>query len=114
MPPKKQAKKKTTTQSSSLSSTKASANLEQINIEQLLTKAVQRYSNETLTDWKDKQKELTHLASIIEEYLSSYILIGYTLQNEQAVFFDAPTPKDEAALVDLLRATFFDIANNRQ
>jgi hypothetical protein len=114
MAQKKQTKKKSCTTEAKQLSSATPASAEQINIEHLLAKAIQRHSNEPLPDWKDKQKELGHLASIIEEYLSSYILIGYTLQDEQVVFFDAPTPKDEAALVDLLRSTFFDIVNGRQ
>jgi hypothetical protein len=86
---------------------------EKINIEQLFAKALKRYYADDLADKKDKEKELLHLATIIEEYLSCYMLIGYTLQNEQTVIFNANTSKDEAALVDLLRATFVDIANKR-
>jgi len=86
---------------------------EKINIEQLFAKALNIYCKEELADKKDKQKELMHLASIVEEYLSCYMLIGYTLQDEQAVILNASTSKDEAALVDLLRATFVDIANKR-
>lgn len=86
---------------------------EQINIEQVFAKALKRHYAEELIDKKDKQKELMHLATIVEEYLSCYMLIGYTLQNEQTVIFNANTSKDEAALVDLLRATFVDIASKR-
>ena len=85
---------------------------EKINIEQLFANALKRHYSDNLSDRKDKEKELMHLAAI-EEYLSCYMLIGYTLQNEQAVIFNASTSKDEAALVDLLRATFVDIANKR-
>lgn len=87
--------------------------VEKINIEQLLAKALYRYSQEKKIDQKDKHLELTHLCSIIEEYLSCYLLIGFTLQDEQAVIFNASTSKDEGALVDLLRATFVDIINKR-
>ena len=64
-------------------------------------------------DKKQKLKEISHLSLIAEEYLSSFVLIGYSIQDEQVVVFNAPTPKDEAALVDLLRFTFFDVVNNR-
>jgi hypothetical protein len=86
---------------------------EKINIENLFAHAYYRYAKEELADKKNKQKELSHLANIAEEYLSCYMLIGYSLQNEQVVIFNANTPKDESALVDLLRSVFIDLANNR-
>ena len=86
---------------------------EQINIEQLFARAMSRYKADIITDKKDKIKEVSHLALIAEEYLSCFALIGYSLQNEKVVVFNMPTCKDEAALVDLLRSTFLDIANNR-
>jgi hypothetical protein len=86
---------------------------EKINIEQLFAQALARHNKELIADKKSKLKELNHLALIAEEYLSCFALIGYSLQDEKVVVFNTPTSKDEAALVDLLRATFIDIANNR-
>jgi hypothetical protein len=86
---------------------------QQIDINQLFAQAMNRYKNEQVQDNKIKLKELSHLALIAEEYLSCFALIGYSLQDEKVTIFNMPTPKDEAALIDLLRATFIDIANNR-
>ena len=86
---------------------------EKINIEHLFAQALSRYNKELVADKKNKIKELNHLALIAEEYLSCFALIGYSLQDEKVVIFNTPNSKDEAALVDLLRATFIDIANNR-
>jgi hypothetical protein len=86
---------------------------EKINIEQLFAQALARHNKDLIADKKSKLKELNHLALIAEEYLSCFALIGYSLQDERVVIFNTPTSKDEAALVDLLRATFIDIANNR-
>jgi hypothetical protein len=108
------APKKTKTTKASLSG--ANENIpkaEKANIESLFSKALTRHKNEILADQKDKYKELSHLALIVEEYLSCFALIGYSLQDEEVVIFNTPTSKDEAALVDLLRSTFIDIANNR-
>ena len=108
------APKKTKTTKASLSG--ANDNIpkaEKANIESLFSKALARYKNEILADQKDKYKELNHLALIAEEYLSCFALIGYSLQDEEVVIFNTPTSKDEAALIDLLRSTFIDIANNR-
>jgi hypothetical protein len=86
---------------------------EQININQLISQALIRYKHEQFYDKKQKFKEIGHLAGICEEYLSSFALIGYTLEGEKVVVFNHPTPKDEAALVDLLRLTFIELANNQ-
>jgi hypothetical protein len=107
-------KKPKATTKASLSSTDSKLpKAEQANINSLFSKALSRYRNELLADQKDKHKELNHLAIIAEEYLSCFALIGYSLQDEKVVIFNTPTSKDEAALVDLLRATFIDIINNR-
>lgn len=86
---------------------------QQIDINQLFAQALVRYKNEQVADKKHKFKELSHLALIAEEYLSCFALIGYSLQDEKVTIFNMPSAKDEAALVDLLRATFIDIASNR-
>lgn len=86
---------------------------EQINANSLLTKAIMRHNKDELVDKKDKFKELNHLTTMCDEYLSTFALIGYSLQDERIVVFNAKSSKDEAALVDLLRSTFFEIASNR-
>lgn len=86
---------------------------EKINIDQLFAQALLRYKKEQIQDKQSKLKEVSHLAVIAEEYLSSFALIGYSLQDEKVVIFNMPSPKDEAALVDLLRSTFIEIAQNR-
>lgn len=86
---------------------------EKANINQLLAQAFYRFKEEEQKDFQVKHKELEHLAKIAEEYLSTFALIGYSLQDEEVVMFNMPTSKDEAALVDLLRSTFIDIISNR-
>ena len=106
------APRKKRTKTTSLSSDEVSIpKLEQLNIDQLLTQAFQRHKNEVLNDKKIKLKELHHFSSMAGEYLSSFVLVGYSLQDERVVLFNMPTPKDEAALIDLLRATLIDLAN---
>ena len=80
---------------------------------ELIEQSLLRHKRDHLIDRKRNFKEVSHLALIAEEYLSSFALIGYSLQNEKVVVINMPTPKDEAALVDLLRATFVDLASNR-
>lgn len=86
---------------------------EKANIDHLFAQALLRYKHDVLADKKVKVKEISHLSLIAEEYLSCFALIGYSLQNEEVVVFNMPTQKDEAALIDLLRATFLDLAGGR-
>lgn len=86
---------------------------EKINIDQLFAEALARHKNDAHIDKKSKIKELHHFSAIAGEYLSSFILIGYSLQDEKVVLLNMPTPKDEAALIDLLRSTFLDLASDR-
>ena len=83
------------------------------NVEELLSRAISRFKLDYLNDKKIKFKEISNLASIAEEYMSCFALIGYSIQNEKVVVFSIPTAKDEAALVDLLRSTFIEIVSNR-
>ena len=86
---------------------------QQLQIDKLFAQALSRYKNENLVDKQAKLKEVNHLAIMAEEYLSTFALIGYSLQNEKVVIFNMPTSKDEAALVDLIRSTFIELVNNR-
>ena len=87
--------------------------IEENNVSLLIAQALNRHKQEFLLEKKEKYKEMDHLAHMAEEYLSCFALIGYSLQNEKVAIFNMPSSKDEAALVDLLRSTFIDIANNR-
>lgn len=114
---KKSSKKPFTTTVDTLTSSSAEVNpisqAEKLNIESLITQALVRHSKNLVADKKEKFKEISHLSSIAEEYLSCFSLIGYTFEGERVCVFNANSSKDEAALVDLLRSTFLEIANNR-
>lgn len=86
---------------------------EKINIDQLFAQALMRHKNDALVDKKTKIKELHHFSAMAGEYLNCFITIGYSLQDEKVVLLNMPTPKDEAALIDLLRSTFLDLASDR-
>lgn len=87
---------------------------EQVDVDKLINQVLARYKNDSiLNDKKEKIKEVSYLGSIIEEYLSCFTLIGYTIEGEKICIFNAKTSKDEAALVDLLRATFIEVVSNR-
>lgn len=87
---------------------------EQININHVLNQALVRYKNDAaVQDKHHKLKEISHLGNMVEEFLSCFTLIGFTMQGEKVCIFNAKTSKDEGALVDLLRSTFLEIVNNR-
>lgn len=86
---------------------------EKANMTHLLEQALMRYKVPDMPEKKIKFKEIEHLSSMAEEYLSCFMLLGYSLQNEKVFIFNASSPKDEGALADLLRSTFLDISNNR-
>lgn len=87
--------------------------LEEIKINQLITQAFARHKNEIAADKKEKLKELHHLASLVEEYLNCFLILGFSTQNEKVTLQCAHNSKDELALMDLLRTTYFDAATNR-
>lgn len=107
------APKKKSTKNLSLSADPTLNKLEKVNVDQLLAQAFLRYKNDETLDKKYKVKELQHLSTIIEEYLNCFILIGYSMQDEKTVILNMPSPKDEAAVIDLMRSTFLDLASDR-
>lgn len=89
------------------------SNLDMLNIEQLYKQIENRYRDSVLLDKKLKYKEMNHLASIAEEYLSCSLIIGYSMEGEKVCILNAQNSKDEAAVADLLRSTFLDMTSNR-
>lgn len=88
-------------------------NLDLLNIDQLYKQIENRYRDSALLDKKVKYKEMGHLASIAEEYLSCSLIIGYSMEGEKVCILNAQNSKDEAAVADLLRSTFLDMTSNR-
>ena len=111
---KKKVKRQTTTSSFSTNdSSESIPKFEQIKLDHLLNEALQRFKEIDSSEKKAKVSEIKHLAGIIEEYLSGFILLGYSMDGEKVCIFSAENSKDEGAVVDLLRSTFFDITSNR-
>lgn len=88
-------------------------NLDLLNIDQLYKQIENRYKDSILLDRRVKYKEMNHLASIAEEYLSCSLIIGYSMEGEKVCILNAQNSKDEAAVADLLRSTFLDMTSNR-
>jgi hypothetical protein len=109
------APKKKTTKNKTLSADPCTGltKLEKVNVDQLIAQAFLRYKDEAVLEKKLKVKEMQHLSSIVSEFLNCFVLIGYSLQDEKVIMLNMPSPKDEAALIDLLRSTFLDLASDR-
>ena len=88
--------------------------MEKINIEQIFAQALTEYRDELPTRRKPSDKEFDHLNSMVEEYLSCFALVGFSLDGDKVCIFNATNAKDESALVDHLRSTFMEIVGNRQ
>jgi hypothetical protein len=115
--PKKRSNKKQRTASESVSEDlnlpkEDLSKMDQALVDQLIAQALTRFKTED-AEKKVKVKELTQLSIVAEEFLSSFAIIGYSLEGEKSIILNMPTAKDEAAIVDLLRATYIDMANNR-
>jgi len=113
--PKKQIKKepspskKRSSKKSSLDTEADISSAEQLTVHQLIAQTLLRYKHEQLQDKKHKFREIGHLVGMCEEYLSSFALIGYSLEGEKVVVFNHSTSKDEAAITDLFRSTFIGL-----
>jgi hypothetical protein len=83
-------------------------------VESLLKNASLAYHENVRKAFSESKQDMTQLASIVEEYMSSFALIGFSMTDEKVVMLNMPTPKDESALVELLRLTMVDLFNNRQ
>jgi hypothetical protein len=87
--------------------------LEQINIEHVFAQALESFKDELLVQKKHSLKDFNRLALLTQEYLSCFSLVGFSLTGEKICIFNASTPKDESALLELLRSTLIDIVQNK-
>jgi len=113
---KKPAQKKTTKKSSSAQTHSGvdSISLHKENvgqIEDLIKQAFLRFYNTTYTN-NAKEKDLNHLNLIMEEYLRSYMVLGYDLNGEKICIMTAHNDTEKDALIEHLRSTLVSILNS--
>jgi type II secretory pathway component GspD/PulD (secretin) len=77
-------------------------------IEELIKQAFLRFSD-NVSIKQSKVKDLEHLDTIAEEYLKTYMILGYDLNGEKVSIMHAKNPHDRDALVEHLRTTLLDI-----
>jgi len=58
-----------------------------------------------------KVKDLEHLDVITQEYLNSYMILGYDINGEKVSIMHAESPHDRDALVEHLRTTLLNFLN---
>ena len=114
-PVKKRSLKKS--ESSKLSATDINQELipleKNLHVEDVIKQAFLRfYDNASVKS--SKVKDLEHLDLITEEYLKSYMILGYDLNGEKVSIMHAENPHDRDALVEHLRTTLLNIIGNNE
>jgi hypothetical protein len=114
-PVKRKSLKKS--ESSKLSATDINQELipleKNLHVEDVIKQAFLRfYDNASVKS--SKVKDLEHLDLITEEYLKSYMILGYDLNGEKVSIMHAETPHDRDALVEHLRTTLLNIIGNNE
>lgn len=82
-----------------------------LQIEELIKQAFLRFSDNVAIK-QSKVKDLEHLDHIAEEYLKTYMILGYDINGEKVSIMHANNPHDRDALVEHLRTTLLEILNN--
>ena len=84
-----------------------------LHVEDVIKQAFLRfYDNASVKS--SKVKDLEHLDLITEEYLKSYMILGYDLNGEKVSIMHAENPHDRDALVEHLRTTLLNIIGNNE
>jgi hypothetical protein len=116
---KKSSRKKTSKKSTSSKLSAADINQEltplekNLHVEDVIKQAFLRfYDNASIKSFK--VKDLEHLDHIAEEYLKSYMILGYDLNGEKVSIMHAENPHDRDALVEHLRTTLLNIIGNNE
>jgi hypothetical protein len=108
-PSRKKITKKKKTHSTGLSASNVSAPVPSA-ITELIRDAFLRFQD--TTDIKQsKYQDLEHMNSIIEEFLSTFMILGYDLNGEKVFIMHAKSHQDKDALIEHLRTTLLNLVN---
>jgi len=69
-------------------------------------------SPQELIERKQVQKDVNVLNSVIEEYLQSFMIIGFDIQGRKITLFHAKTEMERDALLEHLRSTVMRVIMN--
>jgi len=81
-------------------------------IEDVIKQAFLRFYD-TASIKHSKVKDLEQLDHLTEEYLQSYMILGYDLNGEKVSIIHAINPHDRDALVEHLRTTLLNFIGDR-
>ena len=115
-PNKKKISKKRSSKKS-ISTKLSAADIEQsvpieknLHVEDVIKQAFLRfYDNASVRS--SKVKDLEHLDVITQEYLDSYMILGYDINGEKVSIMHAENPHDRDALIEHLRTTLLNFLN---
>jgi hypothetical protein len=81
-----------------------------LQIENVIKEAFLRFYD-TASVKHSKVKDLEQLDHIAEEYLNSFMILGYDINGEKVSIMHAETPHDRDALIEHLRTTLLNFLN---
>ena len=110
-PVKKKASKKSNSPKLSAADIEQGISVEKnLQVEEVIKQAFLRfYDNASIRG--SKVKDLEHLDVITQEYLNSYMILGYDINGEKVSIMHAENPHDRDALVEHLRTTLLNFLN---
>ena len=111
----KSPRKKTSrssTQSNSLSAKAPEKPVTPEHMESLIKSTLHNYLQQKTNLRQERTLDLSHLDSIISEYLDCFIIIGYDMANSQVNFVHAKDQKDADALSAAINRFFYQSQNN--
>lgn len=82
------------------------------NMERLIKSTLHNYLQQKLDLKNERTTDISHLDSIISEYLDCFIIIGYDMTNSQINFIHAKDQKDADALSAAVNRFFYQAQNN--
>jgi hypothetical protein len=83
-----------------------------LQVEEVIKQAFVRfYDNATIK--RHKVKDLEALDTIVSEYLKTFMILGYDLNEEKVIIMHARSPHEKDALVEHLRTTLLGIIGNQ-
>ena len=103
---------KNSTQSNSLSAKVPEKTVTPEHMESLIKSTLHNYLQQKTNLRQERTLDLTHLDSIISEYLDCFIIIGYDMSNSQVNFVHAKDQKDADALSAAINRFFYQSQNN--
>jgi hypothetical protein len=108
----KTPRKKNNKNQSISNSLSAQAPINPQNMEGIIKSTLHEYLKNKINLKNERTTDISHLDSIISEYLDCFIIIGYDMLNSQINFIHAKDQKDADALSAAVNRFFYQAQNN--